>query len=173
MTSDKKVDFLLEKNALRKIFMLNSKKKVNAQDLIFSFNIIFVIVKHSGPNFKIRPINWKFFDSGLFFQTHLRVFKNQITKVQKKNFLVDPDRTKVRSFRGFEGPKVIFFNFLVPRLNFFLFVFNIETNGSSYQIKNKNDRKLIKNFFKLLWKWILTKIDHFQQGVLLKPNVQK
>ena len=59
-------------------------------------------------------------------------------------------------------------------MNLFLIVFNIGTNGSSYQIKNKNDRKFIKNFLKVIWKWtILTKIDHFQQGVHLQHNVQK
>ncbi len=104
----------------------------------------------------------------MFFSCWLTLFKNQLTKAQKKIF-VDPD-----PLSGFVGPKVFFLIFCLFEWIFFLIVFNIETNDSINQIKNKSNRKLIKNFLKLIWKWtILTKIVHFQQGVLLQPNVQK
>ena len=82
-----------------------------------------------------------------FFYFIFDVLLESNNKSTKKKYLVDQDPTKVGSLRGSEGQKVIFLNFLVLLMNFFLFVFYIETNGSSYQIKNKNDRKLIKNFF--------------------------
>ena len=49
-----------------------------------------------------------------FFNFIFDVFLESKNKIAKKNFLVDLDPTKVESLRGFEGPKVIFLNFLVP-----------------------------------------------------------
>ena len=47
-----------------------------------------------------------------FFYFIFDVFLESNNKSTNKNFLVDPDPTKVGTLKGSEGPKVIFLNFL-------------------------------------------------------------